>query len=297
MYFPVGSHQLRHSTTLLRELRGLRSRALVYLTPRTTALQVYRDLTFFLAAGVRKFIGVPLTAALRQCRVDAGTGELEYECERLARTLHPAIPVDLSAPNWDFRLSAAERALADKSLNGLARWRPMLAVAPGAKIAAKNWGERRWVELLKSLQQRTPIVALVFVGALDDWPLCERLSQLWPGPSVNLCGELTPRESAAVLGRCALLVCQDSGPMHLAASQGTPCVALFGTYNKPRQWFPFGSDHEVIYDPEGIEHIRVVTVINAVMAAVGRRDKGRGLWQPSLPLSPGRIADDRARHL
>jgi ADP-heptose:LPS heptosyltransferase len=64
--------------------------------------------------------------------------------------------------------------------------------------------------------------------------------------------------------------------MHLAASQGTRCVALFGTYNKPRRWFPFGHQHEVIYEPLGIRHIGVERVANAIEAAIVSRNGAVG---------------------
>ena len=144
----------------------------------------------------------------------------------------------------------------------------MVALAPGARIQAKDWGEERWAALIRLLQVRLPDVSLVFVGAPDERALSGRLAQLWAGAKVNLCGELTPRESAALLARCNLLLCHDSGPMHLAASQGTRCVALFGNYNRPRQWFPYGPDHVVIHEPLGVRHIGVERVADSVEAAV-----------------------------
>lgn len=52
--------------------------------------------------------------------------------------------------------------------------------------------------------------------------------------------------------------------MHLAATQGTPCVALFGNLNQPRQWFPWGDQHRVIHEPGGVTLISVATVADAV---------------------------------
>jgi ADP-heptose:LPS heptosyltransferase len=268
VYFPVGRGKLSHSVALARRLRQLDADALVYLAPRTTGLQVYRDLLFFRAAGIRNVIGAPLGAAARECRIDPLTGELEHEAYRLARTLGAAIPVDLSESSWDLRLSAAEHATAAQRLSGLLGWRPILALSPGARIPAKDWGEERWDALIGLLQVRLPTLSLVFIGAPDERALTERLARQWAGVKVNLCGELTPRESAAVLAKTDLLVCHDSGPMHLAASQGTRCVALFGNFNRPRQWFPFGRDHTVIYEPGGVRNIAVERVADAVEAAV-----------------------------
>jgi ADP-heptose:LPS heptosyltransferase len=270
VYFPVGRGKLAYSIALVRQLWQLNVQTLVYLAPRPTGLPVYRDLMYFRAAGIRKIIGAPFGTRARACRIDPKTGELEYEAERLARTLGAAIPVDLSPPNWDLRLSEAEHATADKRLASLAQRRPVLALSPGAKVAAKDWGEENWAALIGLLRLRAPEAALVFMGAPDERSLNERLAHLWPGRKVNLCGELTPRESAAVLGRCDLLVCHDSGPMHLAASQGTECVALFGNYNEPRQWFPFGHEHRVIFEPQGIRRIGAGQVADAVEAAIHR---------------------------
>jgi heptosyltransferase-3 len=272
VYFPVGSGQLSHSLALLRQLRQLHPEALVYLAPRPGGLAVYRDLAWFVAAGIRRIIGAPLSPRTRDCLTDSTTGELEFEAARLARVLRPAIAVDLSSSNWDLRLTPAEHAVAQKHLSGAAGRRILLALSPGAKIPEKDWGEARWAALITLLQTRLADLTLVFVGAPDERPLIDRLTKLWSGSCVNLCGELTPRESAAVLARCDVLACHDSGPMHLAASQGTVCVALFGTYNKPRRWFPFGYGHEVIYEPRGIRHISVERVADAIEGIIVNRN-------------------------
>jgi heptosyltransferase III len=266
LHFQPGQGRLAHSLTLLRALRRMSPEAVVYLAPRPTGWPVYRDLAFFAAAGVRKVIGAPVLARARQCAVDPHTGELEHEARRLARTLGTHLPVDLSAPNWDLRLSSTEHALAVERLARLPPGRGVLAVAPGAKIREKDWGEENWTRFIKLLEEHVPSLSLVFLGAADERQLNERLARLWAGSRLNLCGQLSPRESAAVLGRCDALVCHDSGPMHLAASRGTPCVALFGSYNRPRQWFPFGDGHRVFYEPRGVRLIPVERVVDAVKA-------------------------------
>jgi heptosyltransferase-2 len=48
------------------------------------------------------------------------------------------------------------------------------------------------------------------------------------GRAVNACSKLTLRQSAALIGRAALVVTNDSAPLHLATAMGTPVVAVFG---------------------------------------------------------------------
>jgi ADP-heptose:LPS heptosyltransferase len=56
-------------------------------------------------------------------------------------------------------------------------------------------------------------------------------------------------ELAAVLRRTCLLVASDTGPTHLAAAVGTPCVALFGV-TRPEVSGPYGERHACVVSPE-----------------------------------------------
>lgn len=79
------------------------------------------------------------------------------------------------------------------------------------------------------------------------------------GPGLNLCGLLTPRESAAVFMRAVVFLGHDSGPMHLAAAVQTPCVAIFSSRNLPGVWFPYGERHRVLYHRVDCEDCRLST--------------------------------------
>jgi lipopolysaccharide heptosyltransferase II len=101
-----------------------------------------------------------------------------------------------------------------------------VALAPGS-----IWGSKRWPyygELARQLADYAPVVV---VGGQDDVGLGEAIVRaVGPtrGRAVNACGKLTLRQSAALIGRAALLVTNDSAPLHLATAMGTPVVALFG---------------------------------------------------------------------
>jgi ADP-heptose:LPS heptosyltransferase len=149
------------------------------------------------------------------CRLDPVTGQFEYEAERLARMLHNVVRVDLSPGAWNLRLTALEHAKAHSLIRGSGASRTFIAAAPGAKLADKDWGAGNWAALLASLAEDYRDAVLVLVGAPDERAVCEGLAGRWTGAVLNLCGTLTPRETAAVLAHCRLLVCHDSGPMHM----------------------------------------------------------------------------------
>jgi heptosyltransferase-2 len=76
-------------------------------------------------------------------------------------------------------------------------------------------------------------VAVVVVGGPGDVELGEEIRGAAEGGGgrrtvINACGQLTLRQSAALIGRASLLVTNDSAPLHLATAMGTPVVALFG---------------------------------------------------------------------
>lgn len=166
-YYPAGLGSPAAALSLVRRLRATGARTLVYLAPRTSIWQVRRDLPFFLLAGIREFLGLPANQQALQRQVDH-RGDIEPEAQYLARKLSRDILVDLSAANWDLKLSAAENAVAQERLAALPPGLPRVALSPGAKWASKDWGEDRWAALVRELRGRTPHVSLVMLGAADE---------------------------------------------------------------------------------------------------------------------------------
>ena len=85
------------------------------------------------------------------------------------------------------------------------------------------------------------------IGAQEDFAASEVASAHWQGKVLNLCGSLTPRETAAVAARAELFLGRDSGPKYLAAIAGVPCAIAYSARNLPGVWFPPGDKHRNIY--------------------------------------------------
>ena len=62
---------------------------------------------------------------------------------------------------------------------------------------------------------------------------------------VDLSGKTTPGTLTEIIRRAELLLCNDSGPMHLAAAVGTPVTALFGPTD-PELTGPYGKNCRVL---------------------------------------------------
>lgn len=236
-------------------LRRWRPDVLIYLAGARGLEAAHRDARFFRLCGIRRQIGVPLTQDMQSNRLDAH-GDLEPEASRLARNIaelnHPPGNAPLDDPAlWDLRLTPSEHAAAVGAIGPDAMQREILAVSVGTKVQAKDWGRDNWRALLAQLASAYPGRTLLLAGSPEESEASDFAAAPWRssggGPVVNLCGRLTPRESAAAFARARLFIGHDSGPMHLAAAVGTPCVALFAARNLPRQWFPYGEGHKVLY--------------------------------------------------
>lgn len=91
-----------------------------------------------------------------------------------------------------------------------------LAVCTGATWPTKRWPPALWRELCRRL-------------ADDGWHLVQLgRGDEDVGAGVSLIDRTTIEEAACILRAARLLICCDSGLMHLARAVGTPAVALFG---------------------------------------------------------------------
>jgi ADP-heptose:LPS heptosyltransferase len=148
---------------------------------------------------------------------------------------------------WDLRLNESELAQARDTLSAAGIEGGFLALSVGTKVEVKDWTEPNWLGLMRDLQATHGAMPIVAVGSAEESDRTERCLALWRGPKLNLCGRISVRTVAAVLGRARVFIGHDSGPMHLAATMGVPCVAIFAARNWPGQWYPRGQRNAVIY--------------------------------------------------
>ena len=123
-------------------------------------------------------------------------------------------------------------------LEGRAPSRPWIGINPSARWPTKLWGDDKFAELVRQL----PRDRVVVTGTAADRQRCERIAQ----GVRNLAGKTSLLELAETYRQCAVVITNDSGPMHLAAAVGTPVVAIFGPTD-PALTGPYGSGHVVCH--------------------------------------------------
>jgi len=148
--------------------------------------------------------------------------------------------VFLTEAESEFARRFLRRATAD-------RFGEVIGIQPGTSPAMrwKQWPLDRYRELIEGLLDQKPDSRIVLFGSPGELGMIEELAE-GLGPRVLIAaGRTTVKEVAALIGLCDLLVCNDSGLMHVAVAVGTPVVAIYGPTDI-RRTAPLGERHAVI---------------------------------------------------
>ena len=123
--------------------------------------------------------------------------------------------------------------------------KPYLAVLPGAAYgSAKRWDPTSFASVTRDLQKSHSLQP-VLLGGPGDVEACQAVSQSLGSPITDLSGKTSTLELAHWLAHARLILCHDSGPMHLAAFLRKPAVAIFGS-TEPAWTGPIGNSVTVV---------------------------------------------------
>jgi heptosyltransferase-2 len=148
-----------------------------------------------------------------------------------------------------------EQAMAGRfAQGGLTATDVVVGINPGSTYGgAKRWLPERYAEVTEQLcrtirESREQQVSVVIFGAKGEEHLGQEIAARLSSRSLVLSGATTIRELMAAVKRCAMLLTNDTGPMHIASAFQVPVVAIFG----PTDWrttSPFGSAHAIVRQP------------------------------------------------
>jgi heptosyltransferase-2 len=155
--------------------------------------------------------------------------------------LTPFTDVELVAP--DDAQSKANALLASQGLNA----NKVICVAPGAQFGgAKRYPAASYAVILSKLSaQGWHIVVLGTDAERDIAAECLKGVQ---GKYWNAVGETSLTQALQLVSVARLMLCNDSGLMHVAAGLGVPTVTMFGATN-PKRTSPSGTKVKVLYEP------------------------------------------------
>jgi lipopolysaccharide heptosyltransferase II len=177
--------------------------------------------------------------------------EDEHEIERYFDLLAPLgiSPPPVTQAKTSVHLSIADREFSERFLYGTKGRRPaeIIGIQPGTSPAMrwKQWPVDRYRELIASLYGERQDSLIVLFGSAGEVEMIEDLARGFGSGVVVAAGKTTVKEVAALIEKCDMLICNDSGLMHVAVAVGTPVVAIYGPTDI-RRTAPIGDQHTVV---------------------------------------------------
>jgi heptosyltransferase-2 len=115
----------------------------------------------------------------------------------------------------------------------------IIVIAPGSVWLTKRWQIQNYLETTKQLIEIGYNVVLS--GSLAEQDLCNYIYKNMNEKSkiLNICGVCSIKETTAVIEKADLVICNDSGTLHLANAVNTPVFAFFGPTVKSIGYFPY----------------------------------------------------------
>jgi lipopolysaccharide heptosyltransferase II len=218
-----------------------------------------------------------------------------------ARQLDLVRSLGIEAPDvpMSFQLHAAdrERAAAKLAKVGVVASTPFLLVHPGASAASRRYPPEHFASAADLLARRLD-APIVFCGAPSEAMLVQSIRHGMQAPSISVAGDLTLGELAAVIAMAKVVVCNNSGPAHIAAAVGTPVVDLYALTNP--QHTPWMVPSRVLYHdvecrycyksacPQG--HHRCLSLVDPEDVARAACE----LWEPATDAAALAQANPRA---
>ena len=113
----------------------------------------------------------------------------------------------------------------------------------GSAVETKRWAPERFAQVADTLAGRG--FKIVFFGGSMDEDMVTAATGFMQSQPIIATGRFTIGQLAAAMRRCALIITNDSGPMHVAISQKVPIVAMYGPSN-PKLYGPYTKDAVIV---------------------------------------------------
>ena len=173
------------------------------------------------------------------------THVVDRHCEMLA-----PLGVQVTADGFDMPRWPVARLRMENWVSGLRLSAPPVILNPGAGWASKRWPAERFAAVARALVRQGGQPAIVVWAGGEERQAAERIVADAHGAAI-LAPQTTLQDLGELCRLSRLFISGDTGPLHLAAAVGTPCVGLFGPVPADRNG-PYGRQHACVEPPESM---------------------------------------------
>ena len=164
--------------------------------------------------------------------------------------MNPSGPVVTTEPDCSLDISELRRAEAMERLKsyGAGNRKLTIAICPGSiNSRAKRWPADRYAQLAdRFIEEQNADVLLI--GSKDEVDVASEVRRSMKHQPVDLTGNTDLAGAVGILSVVDLVVSNDTGPAHIAASLGRPTLVIFGPTN-PLTTRPYSRAAEIVRQP------------------------------------------------
>jgi heptosyltransferase-2 len=161
-------------------------------------------------------------------------GEYRHEYHK-NRDIVEALGIPPALPRAYLHMQPEDHAFAEEFLASRAMAKaPVLLIAPGASRPGKMWPKEKYAEVGRRFIAELGGSVVVSWGPQDAAIAQSLVAAI--GAGAHLCPRTTVRQIGAIAARCNLVLCNNSGIMHVAYAVDTPVICL----NTSVSWAPYG---------------------------------------------------------
>ncbi len=135
---------------------------------------------------------------------------------------------------------AVQKFLREK---GIKNRGPIIGIHPGGYYLTQRWLSERFAEVADNAVEKHS-AHIVLMGGSEEEEIIQQIKTQRIHPSIVFFNQPLG-DLLALIQSCRLLICNNSGPLHMAAALGTPTVSTMGP-TIPERWWPQGEDHVVL---------------------------------------------------
>ncbi len=203
-------------------------------------------------AGIKERIGYDrkapyfLTTVIPHTKQEGIKHEMEYNFDLLKPLGITEVTRDMYVP-----ISDASERFVDQVLKaeGLTPQDRIVAVNPAASDASRRWPIEKFAEAIDRLSAIHRVKVAIIGDSIHRSIVGDVVKAAKTGP-LDFCGKFNLIQLASFLKRCALVISNDSGPVHLSAAVKTPVISLFGRNQpglSPTRWRPLGESNVFLH--------------------------------------------------
>lgn len=150
--------------------------------------------------------------------------------------------VPKAAPTWQLALSEQDKRFARQFIDPT---RKNLLISPCSSKAEKDWLAERYAEVANIANRHNVNVIFCSSPAKRELEMVEKIIALCDFRPTNAAGKTNLKQLAALISQADLLLSPDSGPAHIATTQGTPVIGLYA-YHNPLRTAPYNNLANVV---------------------------------------------------